>query len=146
MASDPVKVALILPIDRRRGRGWRRWIIIPESLFRLLTHNYGLAVTAGKGFAPDRRRCLRLAAFACALLDLLVIILMAPSSAESSYSDNLDRRYSLISSLELNYDRRWFQGVGSDVFRQVLLLEQRGYVSDPQLLTYQISANGCDIF
>jgi hypothetical protein len=101
-----------------------------------LTDNSRLDVMPRTDIVPKPRRCLQLAVFACALLGPLSLLLPTLSSAES---DNLDRRYSLDGSLELSYDRRWLQGVPADDFRQLLLLDHRGFVSDPKLLTYQIS-------
>lgn len=103
-----------------------------------MTDDYWLGAARGNDIVPDPKRRFQRAVLACALLGPLSLLLPIPCSADS-YSDNLGRRYSLTGSLELSYDRRSSQGVASGDFRQLLLLDHRGFVADPQLLTYEIS-------
>ena len=95
----------------------------------------------GKDRAKDLKRCYSPAVIACALFCLLPLLFPALTCA-GSYYDNFafSRRYSLTGSLELTYDRRWSQGgTATDDFRQTLQLDHRGFVVDPQLLTYSLS-------
>lgn len=98
--------------------------------------------------AQDLRRCIGRVASAAACIVSISLSLPPHSFAESEFSDNASfgRRYTLIGSLELSYDRFWSQGgagqgSATDNFRQLLLLDQRGYVGDPNLVTYTLSGS-----
>lgn len=84
----------------------------------------------------------RCAVFAGLLLAPLAL-LPGPATAgysESSSSDDLGRYYSLTGSLELSYDRLWSHaGTSTADFRQLLLLDHRGFMVDPELVTYEVA-------
>ena len=80
------------------------------------------------------------AAFACAQLASL-FLRPVPSFAESD-SAAFSRRYSLSGAIEFSYDRIWSRGTGggaTDDFRQLLLLDHRGFLADPNLVSYDVS-------
>ena len=86
----------------------------------------------------DLIRSICLALTACARIASLTLLLPALSSAESENAA-FSRRYSLSGAVELSYDRYWSQGGATDDFRQLLLLDHRGFVADPNLFTYEVS-------
>ena len=87
-------------------------------------------------------RCICRVVPACACIASFSLCLPALSSAGSEFSDDaaFSRRYSLIGSLELSYFRFGAQGMATtDDFRQVLTLEHRGFVLDPNFVAYSLS-------
>lgn len=81
------------------------------------------------------------AAFACAQIATLFLYPPATSLAESENAA-FARRYTLSGSVELSYDQASSTGAGASStrdFRQLLLLDHRGFVANPNLISYELT-------